>query len=67
MFKRKLSVHLANWRGGHECPLPSEVLTQALLQHVDPCIGMQMLSPKYASAVSMHIDRVTLQLIYCLD
>jgi len=24
--------------GGHECPLPSEVLTQALLQHVDQCM-----------------------------
>jgi len=25
-------------KGGHECPLPSGVLTQALLQHVDQCI-----------------------------
>jgi len=24
--------------GGHECPLPSGVLTQALLQHVDQCM-----------------------------
>ena len=24
--------------GGHECPLPSRVLTQALLQHVDQCM-----------------------------
>jgi len=24
--------------GDHECPLPSEVLTQALLQHVDQCM-----------------------------
>jgi len=24
--------------GGHECPLPSEVLTQALLQHIDQCM-----------------------------
>jgi len=24
--------------GGHECPLPSGVLTQALLQHVDQCV-----------------------------
>jgi len=24
--------------GGHECPLPSGLLTQALLQHVDQCM-----------------------------
>jgi len=24
--------------GGHECPLPSGVLMQALLQHVDQCM-----------------------------
>jgi len=24
--------------GGHECPLPSGVLTQALLQHADQCM-----------------------------
>jgi len=33
--KRKFSVHLPNC---HECPLPSGVLTQALLQHVDQCM-----------------------------
>jgi len=38
MVKRKLSVHLPNCRGGHEGPLPSGVLTQALLQHVDQCL-----------------------------
>jgi len=38
MVKRKLSVHLPNAEGGHECPLPSGVLTQALLQHVDQCM-----------------------------
>jgi len=27
-----------NAEGGHECPLPSGVLTQALLQHVDQCM-----------------------------
>jgi len=35
MVKRKLSVHLPTAEGGHELPLPSGVLTQALLQHVD--------------------------------
>jgi len=27
-----------NAEGGHECPLPSGVLTQALLQHSDQCM-----------------------------
>jgi len=38
MIKCSLSVHLPTAEGGHELPLPSEVLTQALLQHVDQCM-----------------------------
>jgi len=53
--------------GGHECPLPSGVLTQALLQHVDNACGIKMLHKNHASAVSKHIGRVALQLIYILD
>jgi len=53
--------------GGHECLLPSGVLTQALLQHVDQCMRHKDAVKNYASAVSTHIDRVALQLIYLLD
>jgi len=38
MVNHKLSIHLPTAEGGHECPLPSGVLTQALLQHVDQCM-----------------------------
>ena len=59
--------------GGHECPLPSGVLTQACRQEYSrrPCCstltnacGMKMSQKNYASTVSTHIDRVALQLIY---
>ena len=51
--------------GGHECTLPSGVLTQALLQHVDQCMRHEDVVKKmYAIAVCTHIDRVALQLIY---
>ena len=50
---------------GYECPLPSGVLTQALLQHVDQCMRHEDVFKKNcASTVSTHIDRVALQLIY---
>ena len=32
--------------GGHECPLPSGVLTQALLQHVDQCMQHENVEKK---------------------
>jgi len=32
--------------GGHECPLPSRVLTQALLQHVDQCMRLEYVVKK---------------------
>jgi len=50
--------------GGHECPLSSEVLLQALLQHVDQCMQREDVAKiKYASAISTHHDRMALQLI----
>jgi len=49
------TANSATAEGGHECPLPSGVLTQALRQK------------HCASAISMHIDRVALQLRYWLD
>jgi len=51
--------------GGHECPLSSGVLTQALLQHVGQCMQHEDVVKKiYTSAISTHIDRVALQLTY---
>ena len=47
--------------GGHECPLPSGVLMQALLQHVDQCVRHEHVTKKF---MHTHIDRVALQLIY---
>jgi len=49
---------------GHECPLLSGVLTQALLQHVDQCMRHEDVVKNYASAVSTHIHRVALQLFH---
>jgi len=54
--------------GGHEWTMPSGVLTQALLQHVDQCMRHgDVVKTNYASAIYTHIDRVALQLIYWLD
>jgi len=51
--------------GGHECPLPSGVLTQALLQHVDQCMRHEdVVKKNCANAVSTPIERVALQLMY---
>jgi len=49
--------------GGHECILPSGVLTQALLQHVEKCMQHEDVVKNYASAISTHVGRVALQLI----
>ena len=49
---------------GHECPLPSEVLTQTLLQHIDQCMRHEdVVIENHAGAVSMHIGKVALELI----
>jgi len=51
-------------KGGHWCPMPSGVLKQALLQHVDKCMRHEDVVKKNAGAISAHTDRVALQLVY---
>jgi len=49
--------------GGHECPLPSGVLTQALLQHVDQCmrhedvVKKNMLAQTRQTRILKHVDQ----------
>jgi len=46
-------------------PCRQRVLTQALLKHIDKCMQHEnVVKKKYASAISTHIDRMALQLIY---
>jgi len=48
-------------QSGHECLLPTGVLTQALLQQIDQCIRYEMLWKNHAGAFSTRIEKMSLQ------